>query len=169
MVVDANAPDMLHQDGPDFGWLDEACRVKGDQFTIPGDEDSELERESEDEVQFSDPDTKGKQRVSWSDIEEGGSVQYSRHLKEHRLPEPSLRFSSDWNLGLETLAGPSSEITRGRKHGGRQAGGRKLVKVKMSAGAGTHKAVGGPLAIDRHGHIKGAVALGSRQKFNSKN
>lgn len=64
MVVDANAPDVLRQDGHDFGWLDEACKVKGDHLAIPGDEDLELGNGSEDEVQLSDPDTKGKQRVS---------------------------------------------------------------------------------------------------------
>lgn len=168
MVVDANAPDVLHQDRPDFGWLDEACKVKGDQFTIPGDEDSELEKESEDEVQLINLDTEGKLRVSWSDVK-GGSMQYSLRLKKDRAPDPSLRFSSDWNLRLEDSAGSSSEVTRRRKHGGRQVGGSKLVKVKMSAGAETHKLDGGPLAIDRQGRIKGAVALGPRQKLNSKN
>lgn len=62
MVVDANAPDVLHQDEPDFGWLDEACKVKGDQLTLPGDEDLESEKGNEDEVQLSG--TKGEQRVS---------------------------------------------------------------------------------------------------------
>ncbi|KAI9464704.1 hypothetical protein HD554DRAFT_2121081 [Boletus coccyginus] len=61
MVVDANAPDVLHPDGPDFGWLDEACQVKGDILTLPDDEDLELEK---DEVQLSDPSIKGKQRFS---------------------------------------------------------------------------------------------------------
>lgn len=64
MVVDANAPDVLHPDGPDFGWLDEACQVKGDILTLPDDEDLELEK---DEVQLSDPSIKGKQRVSRND------------------------------------------------------------------------------------------------------
>ena len=64
MVVDPNAPDVLRQDGHDFGWLDDACKVKGDQLGIPGDEDLESERGSEDEVMFSGPDTKENQMVS---------------------------------------------------------------------------------------------------------
>ena len=64
MIVDANAPDVLHQDGPDLGWLDEACKVKGDQLAVSGDEDVELE-ESEDELLFRNFDVKGKQRVRW--------------------------------------------------------------------------------------------------------
>lgn len=167
MVVDANAPDLLHQDRSDFGWLDEACKVKGDQLSISDDVDSELEKGSEDEVQLNDSNSKGKQRVSSSDLE-GGSMQYSQHLQEDQAPV-SLRFNSDWNLGLDALAGPSSRIIQKRTHGSRQVGGSKLVKVKMPVGAGTHKLVGGPLAIDRKGYIKGAVALGPRQKFNSKN
>lgn len=67
------------------------------------------------------------------------------------------------------MGGPSSGITQKRRHGSRQVGGSKFVKVKMSVGAGTRKPVGGPLAIDSRGHIKGAVVLGSRQKLNSKN
>lgn len=171
MVVDTNAPDILHQDGPDFGWLDDACKVKGDQLTVPGDEELEFEKESEDELLLSDPNIKGKRRVSWSDFEEGStedSIQYSLHLQENWAPGPP-QFSSDWNLGLETLGGSSSGITRKRRHGSRQVGGSKIVKVKMPAGAGTRKLTGGPLAIDSQGHIKGAVALGSRQKLNSKN
>lgn len=74
MVVDTNAPDMLHQDGPDFGWLDEACKVKGDQLTIPDDEDSELDKESEEEAHLSDPNAKGKQMVSWCDLERGSAI-----------------------------------------------------------------------------------------------
>lgn len=70
MVVDTNAPDMLHQDGPDFGWLDEACKVKGDQLTVPGDEEFEFEKESEDELQLTSTNTKGKRRVSLSDERE---------------------------------------------------------------------------------------------------
>jgi hypothetical protein len=79
MVVDTNAPDMLHQDGPDFGWLDEACKVKGDQLTVPGDEDFEFEKESEDEVQLSNPNTKGKRRVSWSDKRGVLKIAYNTH------------------------------------------------------------------------------------------
>lgn len=189
MVVDANAPDVLHQDGPDFAWLDKACKVRGDPYSIPGDEDLESENESDDEmllndaatkgkervsrsddeILLSDADTKGKERVSRRDIEEesiSDSVQYSPHLQ---APGPPLQFHSDWNLGLDTLAGPSSGISRQQKHGSRQVGGSRVVKVKVPVGGETRKLVGGPLAIDRQGRTKGLVALGSRQKLNSKN
>ena len=168
MVVDPNAPDMLHQDGPDFGWLDKACEVKGDQLIVPGDDDFEFERESEDEVQLSDPGIKGKQRVSWRSFTRDNK-QYLLHIQEDsKAPGPSLRYS-DWNLGLKTLGRPSSGATRNQRHGSRQAGASKIVKVKIPAGGGTRKPVEGPLAIDSRGHIKGTVVLGSRQKFNSKN
>jgi len=165
MVVDANAPDVLHPAGPDFGWLDEACQVKGDLLTLP-DEDLEFEKESEDEVQLIDPSIKGKQRVSRSDLEEGsteGSTWYPLHLQDDQVPGLPPQFSSDWNLGLDALGGTSSGRSRKRGHGSRQVGGSKIVKVKMPQ-VGTH-----PLAIDRRGRIKGAVALGSRQKLNAKN
>ncbi|KAN0088167.1 hypothetical protein V8E55_005224 [Tylopilus felleus] len=146
MVVDANAPDMLHQDEPDFGWLDEACDMKGDRLSVPDDEEFEMEKENEDEVQLVDPNPKGKER-------------------ETLVHVPSARFSSDWNLGPGTLIGSPSGITRKR----RQVGGSKIVKVKMPAGAGTRKMVRSPLAFDGLGRVKGAIALGSRQKLNSKN
>ena len=72
MVVDANAPDMLHQDEPDFGWLDEACDMKGDRLSVPDDEKFEMEKENEDEVQLVDPNPKSKERVSGSDSEREG-------------------------------------------------------------------------------------------------
>ena len=168
MVVDANAPDMLHQDEPDFGWLDEACDMKGDRLSVPDDEEFEMEKENEDEVQLVDPNVMGKERVSGSDSEEGrtmDSMQYSLRPQENLAHVPSARFSSDWNLGPGTLIGSSSGITRKR----RQVGGSKIVKVKMPAGAGTRKMVRSPLAFDGLGRVKGAIALGSRQKLNSKN
>ncbi|KAG8221057.1 ribosomal protein L5 domain-containing protein [Butyriboletus roseoflavus] len=109
MVVDANAPDMLHQDGPDFGWLDEACKVKGDQLTIPGDEDSELEKESEDEIQLSYPNTKGKQMVHGNSsrtaldplIHETGFLLPSIHaappfFTEQPTPSTQSLFADHW-------------------------------------------------------------------------
>lgn len=94
------------------------------------------------------------------------SMQYSLRLQEYQEPGPPLQF--DWNLRQEALAGPSSGIIRKQRHGSKQVGGSRIIKVKMPVGGGGHK-VGGPLAIDRHGRINGLVALGPRQKLNSKN
>lgn len=98
-------------------------------------------------------------------------MQYSPPLQEDQIPGPPFQFRSDWNIGLEASAGPSSGITRRQRHDSKQVGGSRIVKVKMPVrpGVGTHKPTGGPLVIDRRGRIKGTVALGPRQKLNSKN
>lgn len=66
MVVDSNAPDVLCQNGPEFGWLDEACKVKGDQLAVSDDEEMVSEKEGEDDevrFQLGHCDNGGKQRV----------------------------------------------------------------------------------------------------------
>ncbi|KAG9313080.1 hypothetical protein JVU11DRAFT_6520 [Chiua virens] len=151
MVVDVDTPDILRQD-PDRSWLDKACEVKGDRFTDPADEDLVSEKESEDEILLtgSDRSAKGKQR-------------------EDQRQGSSLQFRSDWNLGLEGFPGLPSGVAQKQRRGSKRAGPGKSKLVKAKVSIGNHQLAGGPLVIDTQGHVKGAVVLGSRQKFNSKN
>jgi hypothetical protein len=195
VVVDANAPDVLQNvDGPDFGWLDEACEVKGDRLDVSDEEAEEAEEQSEDELQLNARSGKGKQRAHGRDVDMERVGDWERplpHDRDDRALKPLARFSSDWSLVPEGLAGPSPGVTKKRKQDDNRAGGSKFFKVKMGAGArqggsassseqkpsgamsdakATHQErLPFPLAVDRRGHLRGAVTLGSRQKLNSKN
>ncbi|KIK75180.1 hypothetical protein PAXRUDRAFT_835765 [Paxillus rubicundulus Ve08.2h10] len=195
VVVDANAPDALQNvDGPDFGWLDEACEVKGDRLDVSDEETSEGEKESDDELRLNARSDKGKQKAHWRDLNMESVGDWERplpHDRDDRSLKPLTRFPSDWSLVPEVLAGSSLGVTRKRKQDDSRAGGSKFFKVKMgadtlqggSAPSSEQKLSGAmsgakatrrerfpfPLVVDRRGHIRGAVTLGSRQKLNSKN
>ncbi|KAF8839014.1 hypothetical protein BDN67DRAFT_1070372 [Paxillus ammoniavirescens] len=193
VVVDTNAPDVLQNvDGPDFGWLDEACEVKGDRLDISDEEAPEAE--SEDELQLSTRSGKGKQKAHWKDVNMESVGDWERplpHDRDDRALKPLAQFSSDWSLVPEGLAGPSLGVTKKRKQDDYRAGGSKIFKVKMGTGARQGGSASSselkpsgamsdakatrqerlpfPLIVDRRGHVRGAVTLGSRQKLSSKN
>ncbi|KIJ65514.1 hypothetical protein HYDPIDRAFT_110611 [Hydnomerulius pinastri MD-312] len=196
LVIDPNAPDALHADGPDFGWLDEACEVKGDRLDVTDEEDSEAEeRESDDELYLSSSrKDKGKQKAQWRDVDMENVGDRDRplpHDRENRAGKPLARFHSDWSIGGEPIAGPSTGVPKKRKHGDNLPGGSKFFKVKTDVGTRKVEAASSsqqkppsntvgtkatrqeklpfPLAVDRLGHVKGIVTVGSRRKLNSKN
>ncbi|KIJ65517.1 hypothetical protein HYDPIDRAFT_39451 [Hydnomerulius pinastri MD-312] len=90
LVIDPNAPDALHPDadGPDFGWLDEACEVKGDRLDVTDEEDSEAEeRESNDELYLSSSrKDKGKQKAQWRDVDMENVGDRDRPLPRREAP-----------------------------------------------------------------------------------
>ncbi|KAI6006701.1 hypothetical protein F5J12DRAFT_832458 [Pisolithus orientalis] len=191
VVIDPNQPDRLGPDKPDFAWLEDACAVQGERLE---DDDGCASSETEEGSIGGDfppcpPDTGGK----WDT--EGGETEIVDD-RDRPLPldrecpprKPVSRFSSDWSLG------PEAEISLGahrkRKHADTRPVGSKFFKVKHNTrsenvgGSSSHgkprRTPGGvlpndwldpklPFLVDGRGRVQGTVALGSRQRLNSKN
>lgn len=176
IVIDANQPDHLGPDDLDCAWLEEACAVKGDRLdTVDEDTHSEPdEKESEDDVPSGLFDKKGKRKSTWGrDVDD----------RERPLPadrgyspqKPLARFPSEWNFDGQSLGTskkrkrpPGSGIytVKQRTRSAKASSSHPNASVHSSDKLGASRF---PLEIDRDGHVRGAVVLGSRQKLHSKN
>ncbi|KAL4062569.1 hypothetical protein J3A83DRAFT_4417908 [Scleroderma citrinum] len=179
VVINANQPDRLGQNKPGTTWLEDACLVRGDRLDI--DDEITHSEQSDDDVPSGLPDIKGKQRASWMEWENMDDLE--RPLPADRgypSRKPLARFSSDWSLGSDAELSLGASKRRKNEH---RPMGSKLYRVKpktrsengpSSSNTSAHpsdKLVGSciPLSVDKDGHVKGTVALGSRRKLNSRN
>lgn len=191
VVIDSNRPDRLGPDKPDFTWLEDACAVQGDRLDNDGDRTSSVTEEESNGSDFPPCplDMVGKWNAKGGETEVVDDRDRPLPLDRECPRRKSLsRFSSDWNL--EPAAELSLGTHRKRKHGDSRPAGSKFFKVKhsirsenvdgSSSDGKPRRAPDGvlpdewletkpPLLIDNRGRLHGTVALGSRQRLNSKN
>ncbi|KAI6112985.1 hypothetical protein F5141DRAFT_1110831 [Pisolithus sp. B1] len=145
VIIDPDRPDHFGPDKPDLAWLEDACAVQGDR--LDNDDDSARSTTEEGSIGGDFPPHSFDAGGKW--ITEGGETEV--------VDDPGSKFFKvKHSTGSENVGGSSSN---GRPRRAAKTGSHPMSGWKQSF----------PLVTDNRGRVQGTVAVGSRQRLNSKN